>query len=124
MSSLDEFANAIDNDDSSTVESMISRRAVDVNARLPRFRERPALVHAAHRGRKEIVDILLRSNARIDDTDENGWTACHAAAQGGHHDVLALILARQPNLAAVDVDGKTAFCIALYYCHSDGGRMR
>jgi ankyrin repeat protein len=47
----------------------------------------------------------------LNDTDERGSTACHAAAKRGHHDVLALLLARQPNLAAVDVNGKTAFCL-------------
>jgi len=99
MSSLEEFANAIENGDSSTVDSMISRGLVDINARLPRANEPPALVFATRHGRVAIVDILLRANARIDETDKNGWTACHAAADGIHHDVLALLLARQPNLA-------------------------
>jgi hypothetical protein len=36
MSSLEEFAKAIDDGDSSMVESLISRGVVDVNARLPR----------------------------------------------------------------------------------------
>jgi ankyrin repeat protein len=63
------------------------------------------------RGRKEIVDILLRANARVDETDEKGQTACHVAAQGGHHEVLALLLAHQPNLAAFDVDRKSALLL-------------
>jgi len=122
MSSLKKFANAIEKRDSSLVQSLISRRLVDVNARLPRPSRPPALVYAAGRGQREIVDILLRAGARVDDAGEGGWTACHAAAEFGHHDVLALLLARQPNLAAVDEDGKTAFCIALMYCHNDSGR--
>jgi ankyrin repeat protein len=71
---------------------------------------------AAECGRKEIVDILLRVNVRVNETDNKGWAACHAAARG-LHDVLSLLLARQPNLAIVDVHGKTAFriqhCIGL-----------
>jgi hypothetical protein len=51
-----------------------------------------------------------------------GQTACHAAAEGGRHDVLALLLARQPNLAAVDVNGKTAFYYAVKVCQNDDGR--
>jgi ankyrin repeat protein len=122
MSSLEEFATAIETGDSSTLELLISNGSVDVNARLPRLFQPPALVLAADCGQKDFVDILLRANARIDDSDERGSTACHAAAQGGHHDVLALLLARQPNLAAVDAAGETAFCIALEVCDSDGGR--
>jgi ankyrin repeat protein len=121
MSSHERFGKAIDDGDSSMVESLISRRVVDVNARLPRRFQPPALVYAAAlNGRVEIVDILLRSNARVDDTDKRGQTACHAAARGARHDVLALLLARQPNLAAVDVDGKTAFCRALECIVGDG----
>jgi ankyrin repeat protein len=108
--------------DSSMVESLISRGLVDVNARLPLEDRPPALVLAAAFGRAKIVDILLRANARVNEPDERGWTACHAAAQGDHCDVLALLLARQPNLAAVDVNGKTSFCFALKSCHNDDGR--
>jgi ankyrin repeat protein len=121
MSSLNEFASAIERGDSSIVESLISNGSVDANARLPRAFEPPALVFALRHRRPEIVKILLRYNARVNETDNKGWTACHAAARG-LHDVLALLLARQPNLAAVDVDGKTAFRIALTYCLNDDGR--
>jgi ankyrin repeat protein len=77
------------------------------------------------RGRKEIVDILLRANARVDEADVSGRTACHAAVDviGLHnHDVLALLLARQPNLAAIDVKGRTAFYRAVEFCQNDCGR--
>jgi len=92
MSALEEFAKAIECGDSSIVESLISNGLVDVNEHLPLY-HRPALILAAERGQKDIVDILLRANARIDDVDEQGWTACYAAADGGHPDVLALLLA-------------------------------
>jgi len=79
----------------------------------------------AWRGRAEIVDILLRANARVDATDSRGWTACHAAAQAGHVDVLAFLLPCQPNLAVVDADGRTALCRAIHrYRREDvGGRI-
>jgi len=85
MSSLEVFADAIENGDSSVVESLISS-GVDVNARLPRPGEPPALASAAACGKADLVDILLQANARIDDTDENGWTACHYAAYSGNDD--------------------------------------
>jgi ankyrin repeat protein len=122
MSSLEEFAKAIEGDKSSMIESLISRDLVDVNVRLPRQNRPPALVHAARFGRKDVVDILLRANARVNVPDERGSTACHVAAKRGRSDVLALLLARQPNLAAVDVNGETSFCFALRSCHNDDGR--
>jgi hypothetical protein len=105
MSSLEAFAKAIEKDDPSIVESLVSRGLVDVNARLPRMFQPPALVHAATYGRTEIVDILLRFNVRVDDADERGCTACRAAAEGGFDGPLALLLARQPNLDVVAADG-------------------
>jgi hypothetical protein len=69
MSSLEEFATAIETGDSSTLELLISNGSVDVNARLPRQNRPPALVLAAACGQKDFVDILLRANARIDETD-------------------------------------------------------
>jgi len=117
MSSLEEFAKAIICGDLAIVEKLISRGSVDVNARLPREFHPPALVYGARYGRKEIVDILLRSNARVDETDERGRTACHAAAERWQPDVLPLLLARQPNLAVVDADGRTAFDIALRHLY-------
>jgi hypothetical protein len=106
----------------STVELLILLGSVDVNARLPREFQPPALVHAAHFGRKEIVDLLLRASARVDETDERGCTACHFAAAKSRDDMLALLLARQPNLAVVDADGKTAFRNAVTVCRRDDGR--
>jgi hypothetical protein len=122
MSSLQVFAQAIDRDDSSTVETLISRGLVDVNARLPREFEPPALVRAAELGRKAIVDILLRANARVDDTDKKGRTACHVAVDGAHADTLASLLAHRPNLAVVDRIGRTSLYLAMERCRDDNWR--
>jgi ankyrin repeat protein len=87
-----------------------------------RMRRPPALVHAARHGRVEIVDILLQANARVDDADKIGWTACHAAAYGGHHDVLALLLARQPDVDIVTAGKETALCFTSHASPRDGER--
>ena len=47
MSSLEDFAEAIERGNSPIVESFILRDLVDVNVRLPRQNRPPALVHAA-----------------------------------------------------------------------------
>jgi ankyrin repeat protein len=119
MSSLEDFAEAIERGNSPIVESFISRDLVDVNVRLPRQNRPPALVHAARFGRKDVVDILLRANARVDETDERGWTACHVAALYNHRDVLELLLAHQPNVDVTDVGGKTAFFFAVRLSDED-----
>jgi ankyrin repeat protein len=119
MSSLEDFAEAIERGNSPIVESFISRDLVDVNVRLPRQDRPPALVQAARFGRKDVVDILLRANARVDETDERGWTACHVAALYNHRDVLELLLAHQPNVDVTDVGGKTAFFFAVRLSDED-----
>jgi ankyrin repeat protein len=119
MSSLEDFAEAIERGNSPIVESFISRDFVDVNVRLPRQNRPPALVHAARFGRKDVVDILLRANARVDETDERGWTACHVAALYNHRDVLELLLAHQPNVDVTDVGGTTAFFFAVRLSDED-----
>jgi ankyrin repeat protein len=40
----------------------------------------PALVYAAALGRADIVELLLKAGARIDDADTTRQTACHVAA--------------------------------------------
>lgn len=70
MSLLEEFTKAIETGDSTAVQALIDNGSVDVNARLPRRSNPPALVHAIQRQQEAIADILLRANARIDDTDD------------------------------------------------------
>jgi ankyrin repeat protein len=108
MSFLIDFANACDRDDLSLVESLLANGSIDANARLPRNGRPPALVLAARIGRKAIVDVLLRSGARIDDTDDDGLTACHVVAARGNAELLALLLARRPNLELTCKSGRTS----------------
>jgi ankyrin repeat protein len=117
MTSLEDFANAIEDGDLTKVQQLVSTGVVDVNAPLPRRRDPPALVHAAEFNRKEIVDILLRANAHIDRADRGGKTACHAAALRGHADVLAVLLAAGPNLDLFDIGRSTPLRDAILFNH-------
>jgi ankyrin repeat protein len=112
-SCLEVFANEIERSNSIIAKSLLSRGEVDANAHLPRETNPPALVHAAAHGRVDIVEQLLNAGAHIDYVDMRGWSACHAAAVRRHTDVLRLLLARGPNLALRDVDGKTALQYAI-----------
>jgi ankyrin repeat protein len=118
MMFLEDFAESIKGGDLSRVETLLSNGSVDANARLPWPLNPPALVFAAgltgESGEQEhIVDALLRFGARIDDTDDEGRTACHAAAQGDVAAVLALLLAHQPNLELKCGKGNTSLATAL-----------
>jgi ankyrin repeat protein len=107
MSALEEFASAIERGDSIKVDSLLTSGSVDVNARLPRQSGPPALVRAADLGRNHVVEMLLKNGARIDDTDDAGNTACHAAACRHHVDVLALLLAHSPDLGHTNANRTT-----------------
>jgi ankyrin repeat protein len=99
MSLLEDFAQAIKEGDSTRVESLLSNDSIDVNSRLPRTRIRQRCCSLHELGRKDVVDVLLRFGARIDDTDDDGRTACHVAAFVAKHDLLASLLTHRPNLA-------------------------
>jgi ankyrin repeat protein len=43
----------------------------------------------------DVVDVLLRFGARIDDTDDDGRTACHVVPSRRNADMLALLLTHQ-----------------------------
>jgi ankyrin repeat protein len=95
---LNAFANAIDADNFEDVRMLIENGFVNVNARLPRVNNPPALVYAAGRSKFDIVQFLLQENARIDETDANGHTACFLACVYHSLAVLTLLLSYRPNL--------------------------
>jgi ankyrin repeat protein len=107
---LKDFAARIVGSDSSYIKSLLSTGEVDANARLPRESNPPALVHAARFSNVDVVELLLNAGARIDDVDDHGQSACHAASMrgDGDTDVMSVLLAHRPNLALKDMDGLTA----------------
>ena len=57
-----------------------------------------------------VVKHLLDSKANVELQDEDGQTALHRSAAGGHLCVSKLLLEKQPNLKEVaDVKGKIPF---------------
>jgi ankyrin repeat protein len=102
MSSLKDFAEAIENGDSAQVKLLLSGGSIDVNARLPRRGYPPALVFAASKRWVEIIEMLLSAGADIDGVDDEGRTACHCAVWLPKADVLAALLAHRPNLELRD----------------------
>jgi ankyrin repeat protein len=101
--------------DPSVAKSMLLKHEIDPNARLPCVNDPPALVLAAWFGRDDLVELLLNDGARIDDVDNAGQSACHAAARGNHTEVMCLLLSHRPNLALKDNEGNTAFQTAIHF---------
>lgn len=74
---------------------------------------RNALLVAAHCGKDDVVELLLRHHARLDVTDGSGWTALHLAASRGHCGVISLLM-EESNIAEVpNYQGRTALRIAV-----------
>jgi ankyrin repeat protein len=113
MSLLDVFTKAMRSGESHRVHYLIASGLVDVNVRLPLHHKPPALVYAVCHESDEIVDVLLRFNVRVDDSDSFARTACHFAASFGRHEMLAKLLRHQPNLDLADSTGRTALDCAL-----------
>ena len=62
------------------------------------------------KGHLNIVKLLIDSKANVELQDEDGQTALHRSAAGGHLDVSKLLLEKQPNLKEVaDVKDKIPF---------------
>jgi ankyrin repeat protein len=124
MTLLGDFAKAIERNDVAYIESLLKNAPVDANARMPRKRHPPALVLAAKLNLKEIVELLLRFGARIDDIDDEGRTACHLVAEGDVNAddalVLPVLLAHRPNLEIKCGKGYTSLETSFMY---DNGRI-
>ncbi|KAJ5494361.1 hypothetical protein N7463_010448 [Penicillium fimorum] len=74
---------------------------------------RNALLVAAHCGKDDVVELLIRHHARLDVTDGSGSTALHLAASHGHCGVISLLM-ENSNIAEVpNYRGRTALRIAV-----------
>lgn len=74
---------------------------------------RNALLVAAHCGKDDVVEVLIRHHARLDAADGSGWTALHLAASRGHCGVISLLM-EESNIAEVpNYQGRTALRIAV-----------
>jgi ankyrin repeat protein len=112
MSLLDDFAEAVNRGNTIWIDALLASGSIDANARMPRKQLPPALLFAVRHSQNDVVDLLLRFGARIDDSDEDGRTACHVAARR-NADLLALLLARRPNLGLKNATGQSALDLAV-----------
>jgi ankyrin repeat protein len=62
-----------------------------------------ALILAASRGHKSVVDELLAAETDIDKQNEVGWTALIYAARQGHQAIVEVLLAAGANTDLQDM---------------------
>ena len=75
------------------------------------------LVCAASYGRREMVHLLVRNGANLNQKARNGETALHAAAAAGHEDLIKMLEDYGAELELVDDMGWTAFFFAAVNKH-------
>jgi ankyrin repeat protein len=119
MSLLENLARAIERRDLEHVESLFANGSIDVNARVPREGNPPALMYAAELSRIDIIESILKAGARIDECNDSGATACHAAVTYRHVDALKLLLTHGPNLAQLDANGHGLVEYSLRYTEEE-----
>ena len=82
------------------------------------------LMLAVKKGRRDIVDMLLKYKAEVDATDENGMTALHHAALAGHEGCIEELLRTTrkrkvaASITAIDNQGRTPLMLAASNGHS------
>ncbi|KAL7060140.1 hypothetical protein AAHC03_09272 [Spirometra sp. Aus1] len=77
------------------------------------------LVLASRQGHTAIVRELLLANARLDQVDQDGWSALRSAAWGGHKDVVKLLLEAGVNVDITGPDCRTALRAAAWAGHTE-----
>ncbi|KAI9147007.1 Vegetative incompatibility protein [Paramyrothecium foliicola] len=71
-----------------------------------------ALQYACYYGHLEIVEVLLRYGANVDEPDVDGLTPLHNASRRGYKELVELISERSTNIHAADNEGWTALHFA------------
>ena len=72
----------------------------------------PLLMIASRDGRKPMVELLLKSGAKVDDKNQSGETALHYAAAHGHKAVVEVLLKNKANVNARNDADATPLALA------------
>lgn len=76
------------------------------------------LALAAHFGLTELVSVLLRDGATIESSDSYGFRALHRAVEGGHENLVKVLLESGADIEAeIDEPGRTSLHIAAKNSH-------
>ncbi|MBN3896996.1 MAG: ankyrin repeat domain-containing protein [Nostoc sp.] len=78
-----------------------------------------ALLIAAYRGHKDIVELLVAAGASVDVVDGSGETPLHKASSEGHRDVVELLITNGAQIDAETKDGCTSLYLAAWNQHRE-----
>lgn len=110
-----DFVNAMRRGQVDVVKGLIEKYSIDVNRILSSPPSREAMTwtsFAASCGHKAVVELLLQSGARVNDSAYDAKTALHFAAAHGHVDVISLLLAHGADVSARDDRGRSVLSFA------------
>ena len=119
------FHDAVQNGDLERVKAMLKKNPELVSSKgtnnfgTTYLRGGTPLELAARNGNKDMVVLLLASNANVNAADNDGVTPLHAATIAGHADVVELLLSGKANVNVRANNGFTPLHWAALYGHAD-----
>ncbi len=110
-----DIVNAVGKGDVKKVEAMLKKNPKLVGAKFTGggpYGGWPLLMIAARDGRKPMVELLLKSGAKVNDKNNSGETALHYAAAKGHKAVAEVLLKNKADVNARNDADATPLAIA------------
>jgi len=110
-----DIVNAVGKGDARKVEARLKKNPKLVDAKFSGggpYDGWPLLTIAARDGRRPLVDLLLKSGAKVNDKNHSGETALHYAAANGHKAVAEALLKNKADVNARSETGATPLALA------------
>ncbi|XP_067653298.1 putative ankyrin repeat protein RF_0381 [Haliotis asinina] len=92
------------------VRHVLEQDNADINSRGV-LRMTPAIT-AAKKGRKDVVEFLMRKGANMSLVDQRGWNILHAACWGGDVETVKYVLSQKININSLDLLRRTPVILA------------
>lgn len=109
---------AIRNDADRVADYLIGSKKVSLDA--TNSAQETALMLAAYRNKKDLVDKLIAHDAPV---NRPGWTALHYAASVGNVDIIRALLQRSATIDALSPNRTTPLMMAARGNHADASRF-
>jgi len=108
--SNEELVQAVKKDNIETVRKLLEA-GIDVNSKDNQYQS-SALMWAAHEGHTDIMNLLIKNGANIDEQRSTGETALWFAAQKGQLEAIKILVNHGANINAIGREAKSAIKIA------------